>query len=250
MSMTMNIFDSLVDYGHEEVLFYSDPKTGLRAIIGVHNTVLGPALGGTRMWNYANDGDALTDVLRLSKGMTYKAAVAGLNLGGGKGVIIGDARTQKSEGLFRAYGKAVESLGGRYITAEDVNTNVRDMSFIRTETQFVTGVEGPGGSGDPSPFTAYGVYCGIKATAKKQMGKESVSGMTVAVQGAGNVASYVVEHLVKDGAKVLVTDIFKEKALALADRTGAMYVEPDSILSVECDIPHCICCTCAQNIFR
>jgi leucine dehydrogenase len=236
MSMTMNIFDSLVDYGHEEVLFYSDPKTGLRAIIGVHNTVLGPALGGTRMWNYANDGDALTDVLRLSKGMTYKAAVAGLNLGGGKGVIIGDARTQKSEGLFRAYGKAVESLGGRYITAEDVNTNVRDMSFIRTETQFVTGVEGPGGSGDPSPFTAYGVYCGIKATAKKQLGKESVSGMTVAVQGAGNVASYVVEHLVKDGAKVLVTDIFKEKALALADRTGAMYVEPDSILSVECDI--------------
>ncbi len=126
----MNIFDSLVDYGHEEVLFYSDPKTGLRAIIGVHNTVLGPALGGTRMWNYANDGDALTDVLRLSKGMTYKAAVAGLNLGGGKGVIIGDARTQKSEGLFRAYGKAVESLGRRYITAEDVNTNVRDMSFI------------------------------------------------------------------------------------------------------------------------
>ena len=116
----MNIFDSLVSYGHEEVLFYSDPKTGLRAIIGVHSTVLGPALGGTRMWNYANDGDALTDVLRLSKGMTYKAAVAGLNLGGGKGVIIGDARTQKSEGLFRAYGKAVESLGGRYITAEDV----------------------------------------------------------------------------------------------------------------------------------
>lgn len=232
----MNIFDSLVSYGHEEVLFYSDPTTGLRAIIGVHSTVLGPALGGTRMWNYDNDGDALTDLLRLSKGMTYKAAVAGLNLGGGKGVIIGDARTQKSECLFRAYGKAVESLGGRYITAEDVNTNVRDMSFIRTETQFVTGVEGPGGSGDPSPFTAYGVYCGIKATAKKQLGKESVSGMTVAVQGAGNVASYVVEHLVKDGAKVLVTDIFKDKALALANRTGAIYVEPDTILSVECDI--------------
>ena len=232
----MQLFESLAQFGHEEVLFYSDPKTGLRAIIGVHSTVLGPALGGTRMWNYTNDQEAITDVLRLSRGMTYKAAVAGLNLGGGKAVIIGDAKTQKTEGLFRAYGRAVESLGGRYITAEDVNTNVRDMDWIHTETEYVTGVGGIGGSGDPSPFTAYGVYCGIKACAKKQLGKDSISGLKVAVQGAGNVASYVVQHLTKDGAIVYVTDIYEDKAKKLAADTGSHFVSPESILSIDCDI--------------
>jgi leucine dehydrogenase len=232
----MKLFDMLADYGHEEVLFCSDPATGLRAIIGIHSTVLGPALGGTRMWNYASDAEALTDALRLSRGMTYKAAVAGLNLGGGKAVIIGDARTQKNEALFRAYGRAVQSLGGRYITAEDVNTNVRDMGWIHAETEFVTGVAARGGSGDPSPFTAYGVYCGIKSCANRVFGNDSLAGKKVAVQGAGNVASHVVHHLVKDGATVYVTDIFEDKARELATASGAIYVNPNEILSLDCDI--------------
>lgn len=232
----MNFFSDLEGYGHEQLIFCSDPKSGLRAIIGIHNTVLGPALGGTRMWAYNNDAEAITDVLRLSRGMTYKAAVAGLNLGGGKAVIIGDSRTQKNEALFRAYGRAVESVGGRYITAEDVGTTVRDMEWIQMETQYVTGVSALGGSGDPSPFTAYGVYNGIKACAKKQFGNDSLSGRTVAVQGAGNVATHLVEHLTKEGAKVYVSDIFTEKAQKICADYGAHYVDPTEIASIECDI--------------
>jgi leucine dehydrogenase len=232
----MELFNMLESYGHEQVIFCSDKKSGLKAIIGIHNTVLGPALGGTRMWQYASDAEALTDVLRLSRGMTYKAAVAGLNLGGGKAVIIGDSRTDKTEALFRAYGRAVEAVGGRYITAEDVGTSVKDMEWIGMETNFVTGVSGQGGSGDPSPFTAYGVYHGIKACAKVQFGTDSLAGKKIAVQGAGNVATHLIGHLIKEGAKVFVTDIYTEKALKVAAETGAEYVIPEKITTIDCDI--------------
>lgn len=230
------MFEDLVSYGHEQVVFCSDAKSGLRAIIGIHDTTLGPALGGTRMWQYASDAEAITDALRLSRGMTYKAAVAGLNLGGGKAVIIGDSRTQKSEALFRAYGRFVETLRGRYITAEDVGTSVQDMEWIRTETRFVTGVGGEGGSGDPSPYTALGVYSGVKATAKAQFGTDSLQGKRIVVQGAGNVAKHLIAHLVKDGASVFVTDIFEDKARAVCKELGAEYIKPEEVYTFNCDI--------------
>jgi leucine dehydrogenase len=182
----MSVFEQMRAYGHEQVVFCSEPAVGLRAIIAIHDTTLGPALGGVRMWNYRTEEEALQDVLRLSRAMTYKAALAGLRLGGGKAVILGDPRTEKSEGLFRAFGRFVESLGGRYITAEDVGTTVEDMEWIRQETRYVTGVAGK--SGDPSPVTAYGVYCGMKACAQVVYGEDSLAGRTIAVQGAGNVA--------------------------------------------------------------
>jgi leucine dehydrogenase len=168
--------------------------------------------------------------------MTYKAAVSGVNLGGGKAVILGDSRTDKSEPLFRAYGRMVESLRGKYITAEDVGTSVRDMEWIRMETKYVTGVGGPGGSGDPSPVTAFGVYSGMRASAKTTWGSDSLAGKKVVVQGAGNVASFLVEHLVKDGAKVFVSDIYAEKAASLAARTGAEVIAPEAVFTHECDI--------------
>lgn len=230
------MFAELELYGHEQVVFCSDPQVGLRAIIAIHNTTLGPALGGTRMWPYSTDGEALTDVLRLSRGMTYKAAVAGLNLGGGKAVILGDPNTQKTEMLFRSYGRFVETLRGRYITAEDVGTTVRDMEWIRMETRYVTGVGGEGGSGDPSPYTALGVFVGIKAAAKVVFGSESLQGRRIAVQGAGNVARNLIARLVHDGARVVVTDIFEDKAQQLCREYGVEYVPPESIYSIECDI--------------
>ncbi len=230
------MFTQLELFGHEQVVFCSDPQVGLRAIIAIHDTTLGPALGGTRMWQYASETDAITDVLRLSRGMTYKAAVAGLNLGGGKAVIIGDPHTQKSEMLFRSYGRFVETLRGRYITAEDVGTTVRDMEWIRMETRYVTGVGGEYGSGDPSPYTALGVFVGIKAAAKVVFGTESLAGRRIAVQGAGNVARNLVAKLVSDGAHVVITDIFQEKAQQLCQEYGVEYVEPDAIYTTECDI--------------
>jgi len=232
----MQIFDTLQDLGHEQVVMCSDKITGLRAIIAIHDTSLGPALGGTRFWNYANDEEALTDALRLSRGMTYKAAVSGVNLGGGKAVIIGDAKTMKNEALFRAYGRMVDSLRGRYITAEDVNTSVRDMEWIRMETKYVTGVGGVGGSGDPSPVTAFGVYSGMKACARFAWGTDSLNGKRIVVQGAGNVASHLVHSLTKEGAKVFVTDIFNEKAQDLAAQTGATVIKPEEVFTTECDI--------------
>jgi leucine dehydrogenase len=232
----MQLFDTLQDLGHEQVVLCSDKITGLRAIIAIHDTSLGPALGGTRFWNYASDEEALTDALRLSRGMTYKAAVSGVNLGGGKAVIIGDARAMKSEALFRAYGRMVDSLRGRYITAEDVNTSVRDMEWIRMETKYVTGVGGQGGSGDPSPVTALGVYSGMKACARFAWGTDSLNGKRIVVQGAGNVASHLVHSLTKEGAKVFVTDIFNEKAQDLAAQTGATVIKPEEVFSTECDI--------------
>ena len=194
--------------GHEQVVFCHDKVTGLKAIIAIHDTSLGPALGGCRFWDYDSSHAALTDVLRLSKGMTYKAAVAGLKLGGGKAVIIGDPSKLKSEKLFLAFGRFVNSLGGRYITAEDVNVRVSDMNFVAKETKYVTGISSsPGGSGDPSPLTSLGVFKGIEASVKFRLGKDSVKGLTVAVQGCGAVGYYLCELLHKAGAKLVVADL-------------------------------------------
>jgi leucine dehydrogenase len=223
--------------GHEQVVFCQDEATGLKAIIGIHNTVLGPALGGTRMWNYANDADALEDVLRLSRGMSFKAAIAGLNLGGGKAVIIGDSRTQKNEALLRRFGKFVDSLGGKYITAEDVGMGTRDMEYIHMETDHVTGLpEHLGGSGDPSPVTAYGVYNGMKAAAKYLWGNDDLNGKTVAVQGAGHVGQYLIGHLVKEGARVMVADIFEDRLKDCTSKYKVEVVDPEKIYDMNMDI--------------
>lgn len=232
----MQIFDAISELGHEQVVLCSDPVTGLRAIIAIHNTSLGPALGGTRMWQYATTNDAIVDALRLSRGMTYKAAVSGVNLGGGKAVIIGNPHSDKSESLFRAYGRFVETQRGRYITAEDVGTSVRDMEWIRMETKYVTGVGGAGGSGDPSPVTALGVFSGMKAAAKVLYGTDSLAGRKIVVQGAGNVATHLVHSLVKDGATVYVADIFEEKARSLATSSGATLISTSDVFTTPCDI--------------
>ena len=205
------MFDLLQEKDHEQVVFCSDKTSKLKAIIAIHNTTLGPSLGGTRMWMYKTTEEALVDVLRLSRGMTYKAAVAGLNLGGGKAVIIGDPNKDKTEAMFRSFGRYVEGLSGRYITAEDVGTSVKDMEYVRMESRFVTGIDkAMGGSGDPSPVTAFGVYVGIKASLNELYGSDSLEGKSIAIQGAGHVASFLCE-LRKDGAKIYITDIYKEK---------------------------------------
>lgn len=223
--------------GHEQVVFCNDNETGLKAIIGIHNTVLGPSLGGTRMWNYQDENEAIIDVLRLSRGMTYKSAVSGLNIGGGKAVLIGDARTMKTEAYLRRFGKFVESLGGKYVTAEDVNMNTHDMEFIKMETNHVTGLPiERGGSGDPSPVTAYGTYVGMKALAKKVFGKDSLSGKKILVQGVGQVGTYLTEHLRKEDATVFITDIDDEKVKNVAAKTGAVGVEYDKIYDMDIDI--------------
>ena len=224
--------------GHEQVVFCQDPHTGLNAIIAIHNTTLGPSLGGTRLWNYNNHEDALVDALRLSRGMTYKSAISGLNLGGGKAVLIGDAASLKSEAYWRRYGKFVNSLNGKYITAEDVNTSSADMEYIGMETEFVTGKpEYMGGSGDPSPLTAYGVYVGMKAAAKKAWGNDSLTGRKVLVQGAGNVGQYLMGHLVEEGAKVLVCDINEAKVKQAKSKYPAIEViSNDNIFDREFDI--------------
>jgi leucine dehydrogenase len=228
----MSVFD------HEEVVFCNDNATGLKAIIAVHNTVLGPALGGTRMWPYANEAEALTDALRLSRGMTYKAAVAGLNLGGGKAVIIADSRKDKSEAMMRRFGKFVDSLGGKYITAEDVGIGTKDMEHVYMETKHVTGIPPAlGGSGDPSPVTAYGVYMGMKASAKECWGKDSLTGKKVLVQGIGHVGSVLVDHLVKENAVVYVTDIFEDRIAEVKKKHPEVeFVAGDKIFDLDIDI--------------
>ena len=231
-----SIYGQITSLGHEQLVICYDEPTGLKAIIGIHNTVLGPALGGTRMWNYASEAEAITDVLRLSRGMTFKAAISGLNLGGGKAVIIGDP-TLKSEAFMRRFGRFVESLNGRYITAEDVNTKTSDMEYIAMETKHVTGLpEYKGGGGDPSPVTAYGTYLGMKAAAKKAYGSDSLSGKKVAVQGIGQVGKYLVNHLVQEGAEVFITDIFEDRLKAVSQETGATVVDPNAIYDIDMDI--------------
>lgn len=230
----MAVFFNKEMKGHEQVVFCQDPSSGLKAIIAIHDTTLGPSLGGCRLWNYANEEEALTDVLRLSRGMTYKAAVSGLNLGGGKAVIIGDPQKIKSEALFRSFGKFVDSLGGRYITAEDVNIRVSDMEIITKETKYCSGVSD--GGGDPSPVTAYGVYWGIKASAKKMLGTDRLEGVRIAVQGCGAVGTYLCQHLASEGAKLFIADINKNKVDSLTESLGATPVDLKNIHSQNVDI--------------
>ena len=223
--------------GHEQVVFCQDAETGLKAIIAIHNTTLGPALGGTRMWKYESEEQALEDVLRLSRGMSFKAAISGLELGGGKAVIIGDAATEKTEALMRKFGSFVDSLGGKYITAEDVGMNTKDMEYVRMETKHVTGIpESMGGSGDPSPLTAFGVYMGMKASAKYKWGSDNLDGKTVLVQGVGHVGENLVKHLTDEGANVIINDINETRLAELAKQYGATIVMGDAIFDLDIDI--------------
>ena len=224
-------------FNHEQLVFCQDNDTGLRSIIAIHNTTLGPAVGGTRMWAYGTEEEAITDALRLSRGMTYKNALAGLNIGGGKAVIIGDARKQKSEALMRRFGKFVNSCGGKYITAEDVGISTRDMEYVRLETKHVVGLpEYLGGSGDPSPVTAYGVYMGMKASQKELSGNDSLTGKKVVVQGVGHVGEYLVEHLVKEGADVTICDIYEDRVNAVVKKYNVKAVDAKDVYDVPMDI--------------
>ena len=233
----MEIFQKLQEYHYEQLMFCHDATSGLKAIICIHDTTLGPALGGTRMWDYECEEDALVDVLRLARGMTYKAAVAGLNLGGGKAVIIGNSKKDKSESLFRSFGRYVQSLGGRYITAEDVGIGPADMDYVRMETKHVTGLEyHSGSSGDPSPVTAFGVWQSMQACAKEVWGKRELTGKTVAVQGLGHVGYYLCKYLHEEGAKLIVTDINEENVQRVVCEFGAKAVAPNDIYTVDCDV--------------
>jgi leucine dehydrogenase len=233
----LDVFDQIHEAHHEQVIFCHDAESGLDSIIAIHDTTLGPALGGTRMWPYRSTHEALTDVLRLSEGMTYKAAVAEIELGGGKAVIIGDSRRDKTPELLRAHGRFVDTLGGRYITAEDVGIGVEDMEYVYEETRHVTGIRSsPQGSGDPSPVTAYGVYNGIKASCLKKLGTDDVEGVRIAVQGAGHVGYYLCENLAADGAVISITDIDEERVHKVVADFGATPVEPDEIYDVDCEV--------------
>lgn len=234
---TNSVFEQIEALGHEQVVFCHDQKTGLKAIIAIHNTVCGPAAGGTRMWMYANEADALQDALRLSRGMTFKNAISGLNIGGGKAVIIGDARTQKSEALFRSFGKFVENLNGKYITAEDVGISTSDIEHIAMQTKYVAGKpEFMGGSGDPSPVTAFGVYMGMKASAKKVYGSDSLDGKRIALQGVGHVGTYLLENLLKENTKVYISDFYEDRAKETAQKYGVEIVDKDAIYDLDIDI--------------
>ncbi|MFN0031812.1 MAG: Glu/Leu/Phe/Val family dehydrogenase [Flavobacteriales bacterium] len=224
-------------FDHEQLVFCQDTATGLRSIIAVHNTVMGPAVGGTRMWAYATEAEAITDALRLSRGMTYKSALAGLNIGGGKAVIIADSRKDKNEALMRRFGKFVNSLGGKYITAEDVGISTRDMEYVKMETDHVVGLpEYRGGSGDPSPVTAYGVYMGMKASVKELTGSDSLQNKKVMVQGVGHVGEYLVEHLVKEGANVIIADIYEDRVRDVVNRYGVSAVPVNDVYTTPMDI--------------
>jgi len=232
----MNLFEQMTSMGHEQVLVCRNEEVGLRALIAIHDTTLGPALGGCRLYDYASEADAVRDVLRLSRGMTYKAAVSGLDLGGGKAVIIGDPSI-KSEALFRAFGRHVHALGGRYITAEDMNTNVEDMNWIRRETPYVTGAGAfAGGSGDPSPVTSWGVFHGIRACLEVVHGSPEIEGRTVAIQGLGNVGGHLARYLHEHGAKLVVADINHRRLATAVEAFGAEVAEGDDIYSAACDV--------------
>jgi leucine dehydrogenase len=224
--------------GHEEVIFFSDRNCGLKAIVAIHDTTLGPALGGTRMWPYASEEEAIEDVLRLSKGMTYKAAVSGLNLGGGKAVIIGDPNKDKSEALFRTYGRYIESLNGRYITAEDVNISVEDIDHIYAETNYVCGIaKAHGGSGNPAPYTALGVFRGMEASLTQKFGSRSIKGKTVAIQGVGSVGLELSKIIHQNGGQIYFTDINEKNIQRMKEVIpAAEFVEPSKIYSIACDI--------------
>lgn len=231
------VFGQVSFNDHEQIVFCNDKDTGLKAIIGIHNTVLGPALGGTRMWKYDNEWEALNDVLRLSRGMTYKSAISGLNLGGGKAVIIADAKVDKTPEMIIKFGEYIHSLSGKYITAEDVGTTTADMDLIRDVTPYVTGIsESKGGSGNPSPVTAYGVYMGMKAAAKYQFGSEKLDGKKVLVQGIGHVGETLVDYLTKEGALVQITDINENRLLEMQTKYGASIFKGADLYAADVDI--------------
>ncbi|WP_419901951.1 Glu/Leu/Phe/Val dehydrogenase dimerization domain-containing protein [Kiloniella sp.] len=233
----MGVYNHEAFADHEQVVFCHDEKTGLKAIIAVHSTALGPAAGGCRMWAYSDDDSALCDALRLSKGMSYKNAMAGLSLGGGKAVIIGDAKSDKSEDLFRSYGRFVDSLGGKYITAEDVGISVSDMEVVSQETPHVAGLNsGLAASGDPSPFTARGTFNGIRAAVKHRLGKEGVQGLKVAVQGLGHVGWHLCKELHSAGANLVVADINDEVVQHAVKEFGATAVSCESVLFSDVDV--------------
>jgi leucine dehydrogenase len=232
-----SIFNQLDAFGHKKVVFCSDPDTNLKAIIAIHDTTLGPAFGGVRMWAYRTEGEALGDVLRLAKSMTYKAAIAGLNLGGGYSVIIGDSRQDKTEALLRKFGRFVKNLNGEFIAAEDVGTNPRDMEYIKMETNHVTGApENIGGSGDPSPITALGVLMGIKACTREMYGSDSLTGKSVIVQGIGHVGENLVRLLRDENVKVYASDINEERVIQISKKYGAQPVSNNSIFDIDADI--------------
>ena len=241
-----NVNDSVKDFqvvemmtqmNHEQLVFCNDKETGLKAIIAIHDTTLGPALGGTRMWNYDCDNDAIIDVLRLSRGMTFKAAITGLSLGGGKAVIIGDSSTLKTEALMRKFGEYVNSLGGKYITAEDVGMSALDMVHVKKETDFVTGIPVEmGGGGDPSPVTAFGVYMGMKASAKYKWGSDDLNAKKILVQGVGHVGENLVKHLTEEGADVFINDINVANLKRVSEFYNCQTVEGNLIYDLDVDI--------------
>ena len=233
----MNAVKTSTGPGFEQVVFCNDEKTGLKAIVSMHSTALGPAVGGCRMWAYANEEEALTDVLRLSQGMTYKAAISGLNWGGGKAVIIGDAKTQKNPEMLKRFGQFVRDLGGKYVTAKDVGIGSDDLKIVKSQTSHVLGIDGEAGSsGDPSPATAWGTYHGMVASAKAAFGAPSLKGLTVAMQGLGSVSYYLLEHLVAEGATVIGCDVDSVAIERAVKKYGIEIVRPESIYDVPCDV--------------
>ena len=238
----MELFDAVADGGHEQVVFCHNAETGLRGIVAIHDTTLGPALGGVRMWPYASEAEALTDALRLARGMTYKNALAGLHLGGGKAVIIGDSKRDKSEALMRSFGRFLDSLGGRYITAEDVGMTETDMEYILRETQWVVGNSTVrGGSGDPSPFTAQGTVAGIRAALRERFGRGEVAEFSYAVQGAGHVGQELIRLLREHDVRVYVSDVDPELVQRAVDDFGCEPVEPEAIYATDAEV----FCPCA-----
>jgi leucine dehydrogenase len=234
----LDIFEAMKDNGHEQVIFNYDKTTGLKSIVAIHDTTLGPALGGCRMWPYKTTDEALKDALRLSKGMTYKCGVSGVSFGGGKAVIIGDPHTDKSDELFQAFGTFIETLKGRYYTGTDVGTVGMDFVSAAKQTKYLVGLpEEYGGSGNSAVITAFGVWHAIKATAKEVFGFDTLKGLTIAVQGLGKVGSFLVDHLHSEGAKLIVTDIYKENVDRVLNKYNDIEaVEPEEIYSVDCDI--------------
>ena len=234
--------DSLWDYpdfdAHELVHFVTDRNSGLRAIIAVHSRHLGPAAGGTRFWHYPRTGDAVADVLRLSRGMSFKNAMAGLPLGGGKAVILADANRTKTPEMLAAYGQAIEGLGGAYVTAEDVGISVADLVEVAKQTRYISGLPVASGKagGDPGPFTSYGVFLGVKAAVRRKLGKDNLSGLHIAIQGAGSVASGLARHAAAEGARLTIADVDQAKAEALARETGGTTIPSEAIMTVAADV--------------
>lgn len=233
----MNVFEQMENMEHEQVMFFNDKETGLKGIIAIHNSVLGPALGGTRLWKYNSEEEAVRDVLRLSRGMSFKSSISGIHLGGGKAVIIDTPRATKDEAYWRSYGKFVDNLGGKYITAEDVGTNTQFIEYIARETEHVAGKpDYLGGGGDPSPVTAYGVYLGMKAAQKQLSGKDSLKGKKIMVQGAGNVGQHLIDHLAKEEAIISIADINEKNLKQVAAKHRVTIVNPKDVYTTDMDI--------------